>query len=1545
MDLRNSAPCFFAELLVILMIKTTCCLSSITWEVQRFDGWYNNLANHNRGAAGSPLTRLLPARYSDGVYQPLDEPQLPNTREVSNVAMSGPSGWPSMRNKTVLSVFFGYHVVFEIVDSRHSGCPPEFMDISVPKGDPVFDPNATGKTLLPFQRGQWAKDTSQSPNNPRTQVNHVTAWIDGSSIYGSSSSWCDALRSFSGGRLAMAPLQNLPRQSDHLYFMWNSADPSTGEHGRHGLYEFGNARGNENVFTVAEGIIWFRYHNYLVSEMQVQHPSWSDEELFQNARKRVIATFQNIVFYEWLPVYLGSETVPSYPGYQKYVDPGISPEFQAAAMRFGSTMVPPGVYMRNRTCHYRHIINIDGSTAPALRVCNSFWNRKNPNLQVSQDVDDLIMGMASQIAEREDNIIVEDLRDYMYGPLLFSRTDLVALTIQRGRDSGLPSYNQARVAFNLKPVTRWEEINPELNRTSPQLFQDLAALYGNDISKLELFPGGLLESWGAPGPVFSSIILDQFLRIRNGDRFWFENVQNGLFTSEEIEAVRDTTFHDVLIAVTSAEPGDIQKNVFLWEDGDPCPQPQQIHVNHLQPCTNATTLDYFEGSQAGYGITIAALILLPFVCYLFAGLVAYFRKSKFKRFQKMQRAVDSKEELAVGISAAEWQGPKEALRPVALDLDSQRRLLVMDASGSSTLRSLQLGGQSQLDIVLSNNLHRRALLLKVPKEYDLVLFFEDESKRAEFVGRLQCGTPEEELGVAVAVREMREQELLKEAVTREQRAKIVETFFRHAFAQVLDIEKSDAGDLSAVPCSRTREALQCELTGAELANALGLKPDSLFVDSMFTLADKDGNGYLSFQEFLDVIVIFMKGSPEEKSKLLFTMHDISGDGFLSKEEFSRLLRSFIEISSNCLSKSQADRAIEAMLEAAGFDNKEHITWEDFHFLLRDHEKELQFAQLNVKGMEMQGRRRPHRSQRVSFITTGVLQTNIDNNLTSGSQGKEGPELRRRLPKKAGFSSPHVYVNPRRERYNRSRLQQRIQQFKRFVENYRRHIVCFAIICGITAGVALERCLHYGLLASASGLPETSAVGIIVARGSAAAISFLFPYMLLTVCRNLITLGRETFLNRYIPFDAAIDLHRWMAMAAIILTVVHTLGHAVNIYIFSICNLSILACLFPKVFFNDGSELPQKWSWWFFQTVPGMTGILLLFVLAVLYVFASRYFRRISFRGFWITHKLYVLVYTLTVVHGSFALLQQPRFYIYLIPPAILFLLDKLISLNRKKVEIPVVKAELLPSGVTYLEFKRPQGFVYRSGQWVRIACLVLGTDEYHPFTLTSAPHEKNLSLHIRAVGPWTTQLREVYAPDMLKQLGENPKLYLDGPFGEGHQEWKSFEVSVLVGGGIGVTPFASILKDLVFKSSVKFRVQCKKVYFIWVTRTQRQFEWVSDIIREVEEQDTQELVSVHIYITQLAEKFDLRTTMLYVCERHFQKVCNRSLFTGLRSVTHFGRPPFLSFLSSLQEVHPEVGKIGVFSCGPPGLTKNVEKACQQMNKRDQTHFMHHFENF
>ncbi|XP_029431074.1 dual oxidase 2-like isoform X2 [Rhinatrema bivittatum] len=1523
--------------------SSICVQGAISWEVQRYDGWYNNLAHHSRGSVGSRHLRLLPAHYADGVYQALQEPQVPNSRSISNVAMQGKSGLPSTKNRTVLGVFFGFHVFSEIMGPDRSGCPAEFLNIPVPTGDPMFDPKDTKNVVLLFQRNQWAPGTGQSPNNPRQQVNSVTAWIDGSSIYGSSHSWSDALRSFSGGMLSSGSDPLFPKESDGRLPMWKAKDVSTQQLGSKGIYNFGTARGNESPFVQAESIVWFRYHNYLAKKFSKEHPDWSDEELFQHSRKWVIATYQNIVLYEWLPVFAqGNASV--YTGYKQYVDPGISPEFQAAAVQFTATMVPPGVYMRSKACSFRNVVDIanDKDHFPALRMCNSYWNRENSNLKRPTDIDDLLLGMASQIAEKEDNVVVEDVRDYWYGSMKYSRTDFMAKAIQRGRDLGLSTYNNVREFFGLEPVRSWDKISP-WNIT--EVIDGLAALYGNDISKLEFIPGIMLENGGS-GELFTAIILNQFERLRDGDRFWFENEKNGLFTKNEIAEIRDTRLRDVLVAVTSANATHMQQNVFVWSTGDPCSQPQQLTAELLANCTPLIVTDYFQGSVAGFAVLIVAICCFPLVSLAIAWIVAHTRKRNFKKLQRKKSPSTEKQTFSDGMEAVEWCGLKESSHQVYLQFQATQLIKVLD-SRNSVIRSINLQHQNQVDLIQSNNKGNKALLLKIPKEYDLVLFFNGEEDRSNFIRNLKVFFERNDL--ALNLSETKEQNLLKKAVTKQQRSQILETFFRHSLSQVLDINKSDAGDFTSETSQKAKEALKCELSRAEFAESLGLKPQALFVESMFSLADKDGNGYLSFREFLDILVIFMKGSPEEKSKLMFTMYDIDQNGYLSKDEFFRMLRSFIEISNNCLSKDLTQQVIESMFQEAGFQDKEELTWEDFHFLLKDHDNVLRSTKLCIQGIDVPEPFKQNINNRVSFINRSHHKHMNGNGKAPEevvySLEQEGQELRKRFGKKKASYQPHLYTEARREKYHKSKIQQKIQQFKRFIENYRRHIVCVVIFYAISAGVFAERAFYYAYASPKSGIAETTFVGIIISRGAAATISLMYSYILLTMCRNLITFLRETFMNRYIPFDAAVDFHRWIAMAAVIFSILHTAGHVVNVYIFSVSPLSVLSCVFSTVFIDDGSDLPQKYYWWFFETVPGMTGVLLLVVLAIMYIFASRHFRHISFRGFWITHHLYVLLYVLTIIHGSFALIQQPRFYIYLIVPAIIYLGDKLMSLSRKKTELSVVKAELLPSGVTHLKFQRPQDFDYKSGQWVRIACLSLGTNEYHPFTLTSAPHEETLSLHIRVAGPWTTRLRELYSPESVAELTGYPKIYLDGPFGEGHQEWNKFEVSVLVGGGIGVTPFASILKDLVFKSSVNSKILCKKIYFIWVTRTQRQFEWLADIIREVEENDKNELVSVHIYITQLAEKFDLRTTMLYICERHFQKVLNQSLFTGLRSITHFGRPPFVPFFSSLQEVHPEVRKIGVFSCGPPGMTKNVEKACQQLNKRDQAHFMHHYENF
>lgn len=135
--------------------------------------------------------------------------------------------------------------------------------------------------------------------------------------------------------------------------------------------------------------------------------------------------------------------------------------------------------------------------------------------------------------------------------------------------------------------------------------------------------------------------------------------------------------------------------------------------------------------------------------------------------------------------------------------------------------------------------------------------------------------------------------------------------------------------------------------------------------------------------------------------------------------------------------------------------------------------------------------------------------------------------------------------------------------------------------------------------------------------------------------------------------------------------------------------------------------------------------------------------------------------------------------------------------------------------MTRIKFVRPKGFRYRSGQWIRLACTAFRQREYHAFTLTSAPHEDQLSVYIKAHGPWTWKLRSCFDPVNMqfKNIKLPPRIRIDGPFGGGNQDWHKYEVAVMIGGGIGVTPYASILKDLVFGTSTnRFSgVVCKKV--------------------------------------------------------------------------------------------------------------------------------------
>lgn len=137
------------------------------------------------------------------------------------------------------------------------------------------------------------------------------------------------------------------------------------------------------------------------------------------------------------------------------------------------------------------------------------------------------MGLSSQIAEREDNFLSPDIRNNLFGPKEFTRRDLGALNIMRGRDNGLADYNTVRTHFGFSARKNWNEINPKLFKRNPQLLRNLMEIHSNDIDNVDVYLGGMLESVAGPGELFSAVIKEQFLRLRESDRFWFENEKNG----------------------------------------------------------------------------------------------------------------------------------------------------------------------------------------------------------------------------------------------------------------------------------------------------------------------------------------------------------------------------------------------------------------------------------------------------------------------------------------------------------------------------------------------------------------------------------------------------------------------------------------------------------------------------------------------------------------------------------------------------------------------------------------------------------------------------------------------------------------------------------------------------------------------------------------------------------------------------------------------------------------------------------------------------------
>jgi len=465
-------------------------------------------------------------------------------------------------------------------------------------------------------------------------------------------------------------------------------------------------------------------------------------------------------------------------------------------------------------------------------------------------------------------------------------------------------------------------------------------------------------------------------------------------------------------------------------------------------------------------------------------------------------------------------------------------------------------------------------------------------------------------------------------------------------------------------------------------------------------------------------------------------------------------------------------------------------------------------------------------------------------------------------------------------------------------------------------------------------------GVTFARASAAGIKLNCALLLMTVLRNFLSWLRGTFVGSYLPVDKNIIFHRYLAWTILAYTIMHVVSHFFNFNkISQAANVQAIAVLGKFTSVPSASQLA-------FTTLPGSTGHIVSLIMVLMYSSAIKYIRGPMFNVFWFTHHLFILFFGILCFHGASGILEKPTYWMWVVGPAFLYTIERTMRVARGNQDTILQLAIAHPSKVLELQMKKST-FKYKSGQYLFLNCPYIARHEWHPFTITSAPEEDFVSVHIRIVGDWTGDLWNFLNPE--KKLGviqenllsapDGSAIFkIDGPFGAASEEVFDFKTLMLCAGGIGVTPFGSILKNIRYKIELQGETTLQKVYFYWISRDKNAFEWFNEVLAALEQENLNNFLEIHTYLTGQLNVEEIRNVMYGIDAEQDQ-------ITGLQSPTHFGRPNWKEIFGQIGQRH--AGQtIGVFFCGPAVLSKQLYKMCVRFTDSSRaTRFKYHKENF
>ncbi|KAH8305592.1 hypothetical protein KR059_002341 [Drosophila kikkawai] len=584
------------------------------------DGTCNNLQHPTWGASLTAFRRLAPPIYENGFSMPVGWTKgmlysghaKPSARLVSTSIVATKEITPDARITHMVMQWGQFldhdldHAIPSVSSESWDGIDckkscemaPPCYPIEVPPNDPrvrnrrcidVVRSSAicgSGMTSLFFDSVQH-----------REQINQLTSYIDASQVYGYSKPFAQELRNLTAEEGLLRVGVHFPRQKDMLPF----AAPQDGMDCRRNLDEntmscfvSGDIRVNEQVGLLAMHTIWMREHNRLAKKLKEINSHWDGDTLYQEARKIVGAQMQHITFKQWLPLIIGEsgmQILGEYKGYDPAVNPSIANEFATAALRFGHTIINPILHRLNETFQpipQGHLLLHKAFFAP--------WR-----LAYEGGVDPLMRGFLAVPAKLKtpDQNLNTELTEKLFQTAHAVALDLAAINIQRGRDHGMPGYNVYRKFCNLTVAQDFEDLAGEISNA--EIRQKMKELYGHP-DNVDVWLGGILEDQvegGKVGPLFQCLLIEQFRRLRDGDRLYYENP--GVFTPEQLVQIKQSNFGRVLcdvgdnfdqvtenVFVLAKHQGGYKKcedipgiNLYLWQECGRCNNPPAIFESFI----------------------------------------------------------------------------------------------------------------------------------------------------------------------------------------------------------------------------------------------------------------------------------------------------------------------------------------------------------------------------------------------------------------------------------------------------------------------------------------------------------------------------------------------------------------------------------------------------------------------------------------------------------------------------------------------------------------------------------------------------------------------------------------------------------------------------------------------------------------------------------------------------------------------------------------------------------------------------------------------------